>query len=257
MWHPLRHPELLVCTLRDHVFGDEFAHPTADGRHLAQCLRCRCWVVIAEKPAKVSEPPRRGKALRQAIILRLIAVDRGVHAVLFGAVAVAAIALDRNVNGLHSWANSLLDALNSARHGSGGASSHGLIAALLTRLAHVKPHSLTVLALFATIYAVVEGTEAVGLWMERRWAEYLTVVATAGFLPLEIHELTKRVTFVRLLALVVNLAILVYLVWAKHLFGIGRGEPPEELEPIEPLPALVNADVRARTDDPSGPSDRE
>jgi hypothetical protein len=35
MWHPLRRPELLVCALRDHVFGDEFVHPTADGRQFA------------------------------------------------------------------------------------------------------------------------------------------------------------------------------------------------------------------------------
>ena len=74
---------------------------------------------------------------------------------------------------------------------------------------------------------MVEGTEAVGLWYEQRWAEYLTALATAGFLPFEVHELTNRVSVLRVSALVINLAVLVYLVWRKHLFGIG-GRPPVE-----------------------------
>jgi len=58
----------------------------------------------------------------------------------------------------------------------------------------------------------------------RRWAEYLTAVATAGFLPLEINELLDRVTILRVLALVHHVAILVWLVWNKHLFGLQGGE---------------------------------
>ena len=50
----------------------------------------------------------------------------------------------------------------------------------------------------ALAYAIVEWAEAVGLWLEKRWAEYLTVLATTGFLPLEVHELVKRVTALRI-----------------------------------------------------------
>ena len=129
-------------------------------------------------------------------MIRLIAIDRIAHTVAFAAVFVAAIVVEHQIGGIHSWAQSTLDSLNSAQHGSGGASSHGLIAALLTRLANVKPHSLNLLALFAAVYATVSAFEAVGLWMEKRWAEYLTVLATAAFLPLEIRELVERVTLV-------------------------------------------------------------
>jgi len=87
-----------------------------------------------------------------------------------------------------------------------------------------------VLALAAAVYCVLEGTEAIGLWHERRWAEYLTALATAGFLPFELDELSHRVTVLRVAALVVNVAVLVYLVWRKHLFKVGGRRPqPDRL----------------------------
>jgi uncharacterized membrane protein (DUF2068 family) len=91
---------------------------------------------------------------------------------------------------------------------------------------------LPILSITAGAYALVEGVEAVGLWRERRWAEYLTVVATAGFLPFEIDELAKRVTAFRIGALVVNLAVLVYLVWSKRLFGFRRNTGPPADAPV-------------------------
>lgn len=253
-----------MCSWRGHVVPgavvvplDErhglIARETVDGRRLVQCLRCGSWSIaaapaleagVAVEDVEALPRPRRGHALRQALVVRVIAVDRTVHAVAFAAVGAAALALRWNLTAVHGWANSMLAALESARQGQGGASTHGFTAALLTRLGNVKPHSLAVLALFAGVYCVISACEAVGLWRERRWAEYLTVATTAGFLPIEIHELLDRVTFVRLGALLVNLAILVYLVVAKHLFGVrGRAEPAAP-DPLEPLPDLVILQTR-------------
>ncbi len=64
----------------------------------------------------------------------------------------------------------------------------------------------------------------VGLWYGRRWAEYLTFVATTVLLPLEVYELTTRITALKVTALVVNVAIVVYLLLAKRLFGLRGGE---------------------------------
>jgi uncharacterized membrane protein (DUF2068 family) len=100
----------------------------------------------------------------------------------------------------------------------------------LNNIAHLHGHTLAILGATAIGYFVIEGVEAIGLWRERRWAEYLTAVATAGFLPFEIHELLDRVTVIRVGALVINIAILVYLVWAKHLFGIAGGKAEEDRE---------------------------
>ncbi len=258
--HPLKRPELLVCAWRGHVVPgaaiaelDErhavLARETADGHRLVQCLRCHDWIVM-EPPTDSDtmveivdvdslERPRRGRALREAIVVRIIAVDRALHTIAFVSVAAAALALRGNLDSVHGWAQGMLDALNSARNGQGGASTHGFTAGLLTRLGHVQPNSLAVLALVAAGYAVVSGFESVGLWRERRWAEYLTVLTTAGFLPLEIKELVERVTFVRVGAMVVNIAILMYLVVSKHLFGVRRRREVATAEPLQPLPELV------------------
>jgi uncharacterized membrane protein (DUF2068 family) len=77
---------------------------------------------------------------------------------------------------------------------------------------------------------VLEGVEAIGLWYQKRWAEYLTFVATTAFLPLEVIELTKTVSPFKVTALIVNLAVVVYLLFAKRLFGLRGGAAAEAAE---------------------------
>ena len=86
---------------------------------------------------------------------------------------------------------------------------------------------LIVTGLALSAYAVVEGAEAVGLWLTQRWAEYLTLLATAALLPLEIYELAVRVSPLKIIALIVNVAVVVYLLYAKRLFGLRGGAAAE------------------------------
>src|SRR5713101_5752703 len=79
-------------------------------------------------------------------------------------------------------------------------------------LTHASPRRLEIAAAAAAGYAALFAVEGVGLWLRKVWAEYLTIVATASFVPFEIYELTRRFTPIRLGALVVNLAIVAYLV---------------------------------------------
>jgi uncharacterized membrane protein (DUF2068 family) len=98
----------------------------------------------------------------------------------------------------------------------------------------------------------MEGLEAIGPWRGRRWAEYLTFVATVVFVPYEIYELTKTVSALKVLTLVINLAIVAYLLVAKRLFGLrggGRAERADHaadtgwtaLERATPLPLAAPA----------------
>ena len=67
-------------------------------------------------------------------------------------------------------------------------------------------------------YALVEGTEGIGLAMRRRWAEYLIVVATGLLIPYEVWEVIHKVTIFRVGGLLLNVAIVVYLAYRKRLF---------------------------------------
>ena len=87
-----------------------------------------------------------------------------------------------------------------------------LVEPALRRLAGIDPRALTRFSLGALAYAALLLTEAVGLMRGKHWAEYLTIVATSSLLPLEIYELSRRLTATRLAALIVNLVIVAYLV---------------------------------------------
>jgi uncharacterized membrane protein (DUF2068 family) len=69
-----------------------------------------------------------------------------------------------------------------------------------------------VIAIGAFFYAALFTTEGLGLWEARRWAEYLTVIATISFIPFELYELIHRQTVPRIAALVINVAVVVYLI---------------------------------------------
>ena len=79
------------------------------------------------------------------------------------------------------------------------------------------PH-MTLLAIGAFAYAVLEGTEGIGLAMRRRWAEYLTVIATGVLIPFEAYEVVHKVTLFRVGALLLNVAVVGYLAYRKRLF---------------------------------------
>jgi len=74
-------------------------------------------------------------------------------------------------------------------------------------------HSLELAAGLACAYAALYATEGVGLWLQKRWAEYLTTIATASLIPFELWELAHGVSAVKAAALAINVAILVYLIY--------------------------------------------
>jgi uncharacterized membrane protein (DUF2068 family) len=84
---------------------------------------------------------------------------------------------------------------------------------LLTKLSKMDDHRLKELSVGTFFYAAVFLTEGTGLAFRRRWAEYFTSATTASFLPLEFYEIFKHATVAKVAALLVNIAVLVYLVW--------------------------------------------
>ena len=83
---------------------------------------------------------------------------------------------------------------------------------LLEKLGMVDDRKLKALSVGTFFYSALFLTEGVGLALRKRWAEYLTIISTASLLPLEIYEIAKRVDAARIVVLLVNIAIVVYLV---------------------------------------------
>ena len=158
-------------------------------------------------------------------MLRLIAVDRLVHFLLLASLAAALFLLAHNKAALDTDFRQVLGVLPGDFR-SDGADLLGL----LRRLLAISPGRLYLIGAGATAYAVLEGAEAVGLWLGRRWAEYLTFIGNSLFVPYEVWELSRGVSALKLAALVTNLVIVAWLLVAKRLFGLRGGAVAERAE---------------------------
>jgi uncharacterized membrane protein (DUF2068 family) len=92
-------------------------------------------------------------------------------------------------------------------------------------LSAARVHALRIVTL---AYAVLFATEGIGLWMQKRWAEWLTTIITASLIPLEVWELLFRPNIGKAAVLVANIAIVVYLIWHVRSRGKHRLPPPPE-----------------------------
>jgi uncharacterized membrane protein (DUF2068 family) len=144
--------------------------------------------------------------------IKVIIVERIVKSIVLIAVAIGLIFAGRS-GLLTQWADYAQDQLNLKV-------GHNLIVQLLFRfLAYVGNFThTTALAIGAIAYALLEGTEGVGLAMRRRWAEYLTVFATGFLIPYEAYEVVRHATLFKVSALLLNVAVVGYLVYRKRLF---------------------------------------
>jgi uncharacterized membrane protein (DUF2068 family) len=82
----------------------------------------------------------------------------------------------------------------------------------LTRALSISPQQIREFSLGSFIYAALRLVEGIGLVMRKRWAEYLVVIMTAVFIPLEVYEVFHRFTAIRCGLLVLNIAVVVYLI---------------------------------------------
>jgi uncharacterized membrane protein (DUF2068 family) len=242
---PRFHWELLVCGLAGHeLIGtdarmlrpeDGVVARDADGVRWHRCLRCDSWLPLSPPAAPEREfppdrdeieLPLRGRPLRDRIVLRLIAVDRALHFAGLGLLAVAILLFSANRADLRDVVLRVVTDL-TGESASGSGAQHGL-AHRIDELFTLRTGRLHLFAAIALAYAAIEGIEAVGLWYAKRWAEYLTLIVTASLLPVEIYELAHHVTPFKVGALIVNVAVVAYLLFAKRLFGLRGGAAADE-----------------------------
>jgi uncharacterized membrane protein (DUF2068 family) len=89
---------------------------------------------------------------------------------------------------------------------------------------------LTWIVLGLLVFGSLLMVEGAGLWLLRRWGEYFAVVATSLFVPVEIYEIVEKVTWLRVVILLINLAAVLYILLSKRLFGLRGGHAAYEAE---------------------------
>jgi uncharacterized membrane protein (DUF2068 family) len=167
--------------------------------------------------------------LRDRYVLRLVALERLIHFVVLSALAAAVFVFASNKVALD---NDFTRVLKYVQGGLGGPmtnTNHGIVHDL-QRLFGFSITNLYLAGTAIAAYAAIEGVESVGLWFGKRWAEYLTFIATLVFVPYEVYELAKGVSALKVVALVLNLAVAAYLLFAKRLFGLHGGGKAERAE---------------------------
>jgi uncharacterized membrane protein (DUF2068 family) len=209
-----------------------------DGLRWHRCLRCDSWLPLVppERPSRDAVPargeielPLRGRPLRDRYVLRAIAIDRVIHFLLIGALAVGVLVFLGDRSRLRGSWTRILNRLQGAVGGPLADSKHGLLNEV-DRLFTVSSTTLLLYGLAFAAYALINLIEAIGLWRARRWAEYLTLIEVVALVPYEIYELTKRISALKILGLVINLAVVAYLLYAHRLFGVRGGGRADRAE---------------------------
>jgi uncharacterized membrane protein (DUF2068 family) len=246
-FRPQFHYELLVCGCSGHeLVGIDARELREEDRLVAReiggvrwhrCLRCDSWLPLPPPahPARERPPgrdeielPLRGKPLRDKIVLRLIAINRAFHFLVLGAIAAFIFVFASHREDLRHKAFRVIADLQGGATG-GRPPGHRLLHEV-ERAFSVQSNKLVLVGLVFAAYALVEGVEAIGLWSQRRWAEYLTFLVTTSLLPLEVYELAHRLSPLKLLTFAINLAVVAYLLFAKRLFGVRGGAAADERE---------------------------
>ena len=204
---------------------DRLHVPTPDGEAW-RCLRCATFVVgepHGEGPANQAPLVLRGKALKDATILRVLAVERLARGLLLLALAYGVLYFkDSKTSIKRTFDEAIPAAKPLARVFNVDLDASPTV----ERLRHIldsNQHSLNLIAAGLLAYAALQLIEGIGLFLLKRWGEYVAVVATSAFLPLEVYELTHKITVLKVVALLINLVAVFYLVYSKRLFGVRGG----------------------------------
>jgi uncharacterized membrane protein (DUF2068 family) len=278
--------ELIGCGLHGHeLLGTDaerlrpsdglFARQDTGGFRWYRCLRCDAWLPMPspEKPAVETPPergevqlPLRGRPLRDRYVLRLIAVERSIHFLVLAALAVAIFAFATHRDLLHHEYTRILSDLQG---GLGGPiiSNRSTLVLDLNRLFALSVTELYLAGAAVSAYCVVLAFEMVGLWLARRWAAYLTIIETGILVPVEIYELVQGYSWLKILTLLINVAVVLYLLIAHRLFGLRGGgaaaramhEHDTGWAPLERatppamrVPSVSTASVGSPVSDPTG-----
>jgi uncharacterized membrane protein (DUF2068 family) len=224
---------LRTCARRDHV---TYAPDEPEYRAKLQadtplgsgwrCLRCGSYVLgepNGRGPADDAPVLLRGKALRSAFILRGLAIERWFRALVLALLGVAVLRLKSTQVSLQDLFRQDLKALDPFFRQIHFRVSDSSTITSIQKLLHTKSSTLTIIGIALMLYAALQLAEGIGLWSLKRWGEYVAVVGTTAFIPLEVYEIVDKVSWLKIVILLINIVAVAYLLFSKRLFGIRGG----------------------------------
>lgn len=196
-----------------------------------RCLRCGTYDLGAPHgagPAGDAPVLLRGKALRAAFILRALAIERWFRSLILLLLGVAVLRLRSTQVGLKQLFDQDLSALRPFFRQIHFNVSDSATVESIQKVLDAKQSTLTVVAAGLIGYGALQLAEGVGLWSLQRWGEYVAVVGTTAFVPLEVYEVVEKPSWLKAVVLAVNVAAVLYLILAKRLFGVRGGHSAYE-----------------------------
>jgi uncharacterized membrane protein (DUF2068 family) len=140
-------------------------------------------------------------AHRRDVIIQLIGVFKLLKAAMLLALGLGALSMRHQ----HSWLNTWVHAVAADPHGR-------YVAELLAKITSFHVRQLVEIGVGSLVYASVFMTEGIGLILRKGWAEVLTVFITISFIPLEVYEMVEHASWAKIVVIIVNVAIVIYLV---------------------------------------------
>jgi uncharacterized membrane protein (DUF2068 family) len=153
------------------------------------------------------DPPRVAEArdpARSRRVIRVIAAERFVRGVLL--VVAGAYLVTHLGSDLGRLADRVMRAVELDPH-------RPFLRKIIAKLHGLHAGAVLVTGIGAILYGVLEGVEGAGLWLDKLWAEYLTVIATSLLVPFELYELARKPSVFKAGGILVNLVIVAYLAW--------------------------------------------
>lgn len=231
---------LRACGRRGHVtyaptepgLRERLHAPTPAGTAW-RCLRCGDFVPgepAGTGPAEDAPEVLRGRALRDAVILRLLALERFTKGTLVLLAAYGVYRFRANPDPVQRAFSQDLPLLRPFFDKLHYSLDDSAIVHTLRTVIEAQSRTLFWVGAGLLVYGVLQWLEGTGLWLLKRWGEYFAVVATSLFIPIEIYELVERVTWVRVGALIINIAAVIYILLTKRLFGLRGGHAAYQAE---------------------------
>jgi uncharacterized membrane protein (DUF2068 family) len=229
---------LLTCATQGHLSyaPDETGlrarlRSTSAAGEAWRCLRCGTFVPGPPSrggPAAKAPAVRRGKEIRSALILRFFAVERFARVIVFAVITYALYRFKYSRSSFEQAYNREFPLIRSLLRQLGYNVDHSKLLGLIQHAFTLNPRTLNWLIAGAAGIALIELIEGIGLWLVKRWGEYFAMVVTSIAVPYEVYDLIAKVTVLRLVAFAINIALVLYLVLTKRLFGARGGKKAYE-----------------------------